>query len=161
MRVKDPRPRVYAVDGVRVADGLAALELLVDPGFDPEKEIVQPAGPATAHDPAFAAECQLKEAIPDRLRIDARLDAAGYVVVTDAFDSGWTARVDGHAVPLLRANVGFRAVAVPKGRHEVEMLYRPRGLWLGLTATATALVLVLGTLAPRRSSTRDATKAAA
>lgn len=160
-RVPDPRPRVYAVDGVRVADGLAALVLLVDPSFDPETEMVLPDGPATAHDPAFVAECRLVGALPDRLRIEARLEGAGYVVVTDAFDPGWTARVDGRAAPLLRANVGFRAVAVPRGRHEVEMLYRPRGLWPGLTASAIAGVVVLGALAPRRPSRHDGRKAAA
>ena len=161
MRVPDPRPRVYAVDGARVADGKAALRLLVDPSFDPGQEIVRPEGDETAHDPAFAAECRLALGPPDHLRIDARLDSPGYVVVLEAFDPGWTARLDGRNVPLLRANVGFRAVAVPGGRHEVEMLYRPRGLWLGLAGTGAALVLVLGTLAFGRARARGSAQAAA
>ena len=161
MQVKGPRPRIYAVDGVRVADGLAALQLLVDPGFDPEGEIVRPEGEAGPHDPAFTSECRLTEALPDRLRIEARLDSPGYVVATDAFDPGWTARLDGHDAPLLRANVGFRAVAVPRGRHEVEMLYRPRGLFVGLLATGSASVLVLGALLFRRPRARGSAEAAA
>ncbi len=150
MRVADPRPRVYTVDGTRVADGLAALRLLVDPSFDPRHEVVLPEGAATPPGPAFGAECHLTEARPDRLRIEARLDSPGYVIALDAFDPGWIARLDGRDVALLRANVGFRAVAVPAGRHEVEMIYRPRGLWPGLLATGAALLLVLGALATRR-----------
>ncbi|HVQ28067.1 MAG TPA: YfhO family protein, partial [Vicinamibacteria bacterium] len=149
-RVPGARPRVYAVDGARVADGLRALQLLVDPGFDPGQEIVKESGEATVHDPAFASECRLVQEQSDRLLIEARLDAPGYVVALDAFDPGWIARLDGHEVALLRANVGFRAVAVPAGRHEVEMLYRPRGLWPGLAASGVAFLLVLGSLVPGR-----------
>ena len=43
-------------------------------------------------------------------------------------------------LPLHRANLAFRAVRVPAGRHRVEMAYRPRGLWLGLGVTALSLV---------------------
>ena len=161
MRVPDPRPRVYAVDGTRVADGLAALRLLTDEHFDPGQEIVRPEGEASPHDPAFTAECLVTLGLPDRLRIEARLDSAGYVVVTDAFDPGWTARLDDREAPLLRANVGFRAVAVPKGRHEVEMLYRPRGLLVGLLATGSALVLVLRALASRPPRATGGAEAAA
>jgi hypothetical protein len=150
MRVEDPRPRVYAVDGTRVADGLAAARLLVDPSFDPRQEVVLPEGRTMAHDDAFDAECRLTEARPDRLRIEARLSSAGHVVATDAFDPGWIARLDGRAAPLLRANLGFRAVAVPAGRHDVEMIYRPHGLWPGLLATGSALVLVVAGLATTR-----------
>ena len=150
-RVPGPRPRVYAVDGARVADGLVALKLLVDPGFDPGREIVKASGEAAPHDPAFTSECRLVEDRSDRLLIEARLEAPGYVVALDSFDPGWIARIDGREAPLLRANVGFRAVAVPPGRHEVEMLYRPRGLWLGLASSGAALVLVVGSLVPRGS----------
>lgn len=160
MRVEDPFPRVYAVDGARVADGLAALRLLVDPSFDPRHEVVLPEGTAIAHDAAFGAECHLIEARPDRLHLEARLDSAGYVIALEAFDPGWTARLDDREAPLLRANVGFRAVAVPAGRHEVEMIYRPRGLRFGLLATGAAFLLVVGALVTSRHGGKRGEKAA-
>ena len=52
--------------------------------------------------------------------------------------------MDGHEAALLRANVAFRAVAVPAGTHVVEMRYRPRALPLGLGLSATAVILGLG-----------------
>jgi uncharacterized membrane protein YfhO len=88
-----------------------------------------------------------------RLLVEA--DRAGYVVMADAYDPGWRATVDGEATPVLRANVAFRAVAVPAGPHVVEMAYRPRALALGLGLTLlTAALAGLVAAARARSSGR-------
>ena len=68
----------------------------------------------------------------------------GFVVLADAFDPGWRAEVDGRPAPVLRANVAFRAVAVPEGRHVVAMAYRPPAVGQGLTLSAASLLLLLG-----------------
>jgi uncharacterized membrane protein YfhO len=62
-------------------------------------------------------------------------------VLADAYDPGWRASVDGERAALLRANVAFRAVAVPQGRHVVELVYRPRAVVLGLGESLAALVV--------------------
>ena len=79
----------------------------------------------------------------DRVRLDVELSAPGYAVLVDAFDPGWRATVDGAEAPVLRANVGFRAVPVGAGRHAVELLYRPRALLLGLAITGGGIVLAV------------------
>lgn len=75
--------------------------------------------------------------------------SAGHVVVLDAWDAGWEAYRDGQRVPLLEANVAFRAVEVPEGRHEIELRYRPRGLPAGLLLTFAAALVCVGTFATR------------
>jgi hypothetical protein len=57
--------------------------------------------------------------------IEAQSPAGGYVVLNDVWFPWWMAEVDGRKVPLLRANVIFRAVEVPPGRHTVRMTFRP------------------------------------
>lgn len=53
----------------------------------------------------------------------------GYVVLNDVWHPYWFAEVDGVETPILRANVMFRAVAIPEGRHEVTFRFKPlRGL---------------------------------
>lgn len=53
----------------------------------------------------------------------------GWLVLNDVWHPWWFARVDGEEAPILRANVMFRAVAVPEGRHEVRFDFQPlRGL---------------------------------
>ncbi|HEX5066844.1 MAG TPA: YfhO family protein, partial [Myxococcota bacterium] len=61
------------------------------------------------------------------------------IVLADAWFPGWEARVDGVQAPLLRANLAFRAVAVPAGEHEIELRYRPRSLARGTALAALAL----------------------
>jgi uncharacterized membrane protein YfhO len=90
---------------------------------------------------------RIEEARPDRLRIVARLSGPGHVVVLDAWDAGWRAWLDGRKADVLRANVGFRAVPVPAGTHELVLLHRPDGLALGLAASASAALLVLAAVA--------------
>lgn len=54
----------------------------------------------------------------------------GFLVLNDVWHPWWEAELDGTSVPLLRANVMFRAVAVPAGRHVVRFAFRPfAGLW--------------------------------
>jgi hypothetical protein len=144
--VPSPRPRAYTVDGARVVDGLPALRTLVDPGFDPAREILLPEGTDRAPSPAFSGESRLLDYRPDRVRVEARLDRAGFLVLLDGYDRGWRASVDGREAPLLRANVGFRAIAVPAGAHVVEMRYRPRSAMVGLLVSAVALGVVAAAL---------------
>ena len=67
--------------------------------------------------------------------IEADCAAGGYVVLNDPYHPWWFAAVDGAEAPVLRANVLFRAVAVPPGRHTVRFDFRPlAGAWRELMA---------------------------
>jgi hypothetical protein len=148
--VPRPLPRSYVVGGVRVADGQAALDTLIDPGFAPEAEVLLPAGPARRPEPDFTGDSRILKMLPDRLQLQVGASRDGHVVLVDAYDPGWRATVDGRPTPVLRANVGFRAVAVPEGRHVVEFVYRPPAVVWGLAASAATLTAGLVFLARGR-----------
>jgi uncharacterized membrane protein YfhO len=81
-----------------------------------------------------------------RIVLDVVADRTTLVVVRDAWAPGWSARVDGEPVPVLRADGRHRAVPIGPGRSLVEMRYRPPGLdaglaLAGLAAAAIALLL--------------------
>jgi hypothetical protein len=138
-RVPDARPRTYAVGGAQVADGPAALRTLFDPAFDPAREVVLAGGPAAPARPSFSGTSRVVSRAADRVRLEADLSGDGYVVLVDAWDPAWRVSVDGRPADLLRANVAFQAVAVPGGRHVIDLRYRPAALPWGLALTGLAV----------------------
>jgi uncharacterized membrane protein YfhO len=76
------------------------------------------------------------------------------VVLADSYDPGWKATLDGASVPVLRANVGFRAVQAPAGEHRIEYVYRPRSVIMGsVISVASVLAALACVLArPRRAA---------
>ena len=89
----------------------------------------------------------------DHVVVDVDVDEAGWLVLLDSYDDGWTATVDGESTPVRRANFAFRAIEVPAGQSTVEFTYRTPGLRQGLALTAVAMVvsIALMLLAVRRS----------
>jgi hypothetical protein len=75
----------------------------------------------------------------------------GWLVLNDLWHPWWLAEIDGQPAELLRANVLFRAVAVPPGRHTVRFTFRPlAGAWRQLTGRVRqpALPAVHGVFTP-------------
>jgi len=56
----------------------------------------------------------------------------GFLVLNDLWQPWWFAEVDGRPAEMLRANVLFRAVAVPPARHAVRFIFRPVAAAVGL-----------------------------
>ena len=75
----------------------------------------------------------------------------GFVEVLEAFDTGWTARVDGADAPLLPANGFAMAVPVGAGNHVVRLRYATpgRATGVGLSVLSMVLLIALITSSPR------------
>lgn len=176
---QDPDAFVYRVEGssrVRFVRGARlvgsdqeAASRLLDPGFDPAREVL-------LHDtgrtgvtggdgpPAGSAQITGEGATSIDVSVDAVTD--GYVVLADAYYPGWSATVDGSAAPLLRANFSSRAVALRAGRHQVRMQYEAPGFATGWRVSVTAVGallawLLVAAIRARRSPSPAVTAAAA
>ena len=60
-----------------------------------------------------------------RIEVDADSPDGGFVVLNDIWHPWWTTEIDGQNVQMLRANVLFRAVAVPPGKHRITFTFDP------------------------------------
>ncbi|HEX9890084.1 MAG TPA: hypothetical protein VGA69_11435, partial [Nitriliruptorales bacterium] len=85
---------------------------------------------------------------PDGDRLRVRVDAAraGYLVVADALQHGWGARVDGEPAELLDADHALVAILVPAGQHDVMLAYEPPGWVSGMKISSAALVVIAALL---------------
>jgi hypothetical protein len=59
------------------------------------------------------------------------------------WESGWSAQVNGKSADLIKVNVGFMAVRVPKGTSTIVFHYQTPGAKLGAAATAGGVGLFL------------------
>ncbi|HLK47302.1 MAG TPA: YfhO family protein [Bryobacteraceae bacterium] len=66
-----------------------------------------------------------------RVAIQAQMQCAGMVILSDNWFPGWTATVDGQAAKIWEADAAIRGVKVPAGTHRIEMRYRPWSVRLG------------------------------
>jgi len=142
-RVPDPLPHAYVVGGAVTADGPAALATLARPEFSPRQLVLLGEEPHVTGSNAPPGSARVVDSRADRLVVAVDLSAPGYLVVTDTYDPGWRVWVDGSPARLLRANVAFRAVEVPRGVHEVVFRYRPASVLLGVSISAAALAFAV------------------
>jgi hypothetical protein len=137
-------PRAFVVHRVRgVPSSEAAFAAVTDPAFRPAEEaVVEGDAPAVAPGTGSAT---LVSDEPERVVIDATVDAPALLVLSDALFPGWQAEVDGHTAPIVRTNYAFRGIALTPGRHHVVFAYRPwtfrAGMWLAAAALVLALIL--------------------
>lgn len=147
-------PRAYCVFGARaVPDADAQLTMLLNPEFDPTREVVVSAGDAFAGDLSGGADADPATSPvalqygPNRVTMDAVLPQPGYLVLLDTYYPSWQAFVDGRPQAFVRANYAFRAVALSAGHHRVEFVYRPLSFWVSVCVSAATWVSVVAAVA--------------
>lgn len=70
-------------------------------------------------------------------------DTARLVFFSVPFENGWSAEVNGKKADIIKSNVGFMSVEVPKGTSEIHFSYQTPGAKLGAAAAAGGAVLLL------------------
>ena len=65
------------------------------------------------------------------------------MVISEAWDDGWVARINGARTPLVRADHALRTLRVPAGDSMVRLSYHPVSLRVGAGITAFALALAV------------------
>jgi len=141
----DVLPRAFLVHKAKVVgDSDTASLLSMESGFDPATEVLLADGTELDFPlPEGKESVVVRHYAPEWIEIEVSAVAPGYLVLSDAWYPGWEARVDSTPVPVRRANLLFRAIAVDTGIHVVEFTFRPMSLFVGLGISLVGAVLVL------------------
>lgn len=135
-------PRVYVPRRVEtVPDGEQTLNKLAAPSFDPRQVAYVEQPVSLAGDSLGTAE--IVEEVPRRVNVSVNMQTAGLVVLSDLWDNGWRADVNGVPVPILRTNYALRGVQVPAGSSRLVFRYEPSSFTWGLGLMVTAGVGLL------------------
>lgn len=140
------QPRAVVVEGQHVVGGgEAALDAIAAPGFAIDRAAVTehrlsglPVTGAAGVAPRGTAHIDRVE--PDRLDVSASAPRGGMLVVSDAWDPGWRATVDGRDAKVERVDYVMRGVRLDPGRHHVVFSYRPWSWRAGWIVSLVALV---------------------
>jgi hypothetical protein len=141
---ENPRalPRVLLATKARVANFDEMMKSGAWPAFDPrETALLENVGAdaARARRPGTA---RIEAYENTQVRVAVNAPDGGWLVLNDVWHPWWRVEVDGQPAPLLRANVIFRAVALPPGARQVRFFFDPAN---GLRASVKALLARLST----------------
>lgn len=95
---------------------------------------------------------------PDRVVVETDSPTPAVLVLSEIFYPGWEAAVDGEARPVLLTNFLLRGVAVPAGRHTVEMRYAPPAARNGAIISALSIAALLALALISRRGVRARTR---
>ena len=129
--------------------------VLTYPARRPKNALLLPPFSRPAPSPAYVLERVLEA---DRALVDVDAGAPGHMLFSRTFFPAWKGRLDGSPAPVLLANGRDLAVAVPPGKHRLEIFWSPTSFRRGFVLQGLALLAALGALlagfAPRRQRNR-------
>jgi hypothetical protein len=160
------QPRAWLVTAAEAVDGEEALRRIRGEGadaFDPARtallevrpdELPALLGQPSASQTAVPQTARVVSYEATRLSIETEAQTPTVLVVSELFYPGWEARVDGAARPILLTDYLLRGVALPAGRHKVEMRYAATAARKGAVVSVLAVVSLLGLAVYGRRSER-------
>jgi hypothetical protein len=137
-------PRVFVPRRFEIVDDKQQrLRLLSRGDFDPA-ELAYVESAATKPGQPAQGTARIVRETPSHLAIEYDLRRDGLVVLSDLWDAGWQARINGKPVAVLRVNHAFRGVIAPTGKGVIQYDYEPAGFELGFVMAAVAAFVLAG-----------------
>ncbi|MBV8071004.1 MAG: YfhO family protein [Acidobacteriaceae bacterium] len=78
----------------------------------------------------------------DTIRLQCTLREPGSLILTDSWNPGWKAEVDGKQIRIEKADVAFRGLPLSKGTHLIVFRYKPWAIVVGMVLTAASVSLL-------------------
>ncbi len=128
-----------------VGDDKTAIRKLTDDGVDLRRNLIilDPARAGKLYESDARGQARLVSYQPNSVVLESESNSDAFLYLSDTWYPGWRAYVDGKETRIYRANLAFRAVEVPKGRHTVLFRYVPVSFYAGLFLTCLGILLCI------------------
>jgi hypothetical protein len=135
-------PRAYVPASARVVKSDdEALERMAGVDFDPGKAVLMTDDLSLPS--AMKGTASVHYETPTRLSLEVEMQTAGLVVLSNRWDPGWSAQIDGSASPIYRVDSALWGFRVPAGKHTIVSTYAPPSGRKGLAITTAGGVALL------------------
>jgi hypothetical protein len=135
-------PRCFVPSEVVVVRDLEAADRYARTKFPNPVTTVLVEAEETAPIPAGEGKVVFTRLAPGRIEITGAMTKSGVILISEAYDPGWRANIDGVSARVYPADLALMAVVVPVGEHRVELIYRPRTWTLAVLLLFAGLVMV-------------------
>jgi len=143
----DPLPHAYVAAGVEMVSSFKALALLAVPTDPWRTTFIEGTREAGCSHPGVITPADVVSYEPNHVEVHAHAQHPGWLILTDTYDPGWAATVNGVPAEVFIANYAFRGVPIPAGDITVNFAYVPAscriGLFLGLVTMLVCSALVI------------------
>jgi Bacterial membrane protein YfhO len=140
-------PRAWLVTHAEAVDAEEALRRIKGESahqFDPRRtallEVALPELPVLTGGDLTGAKARVTDS-KNQLRIETSASTATVLVVSEIFYPGWEATIDGEPAKILLTDFLLRGVALPAGKHVVEMRYSAPQARNGAIVSLISLVI--------------------
>lgn len=136
-------PRAFLASSYEViTDPQKIIDRLFAPNFDRRNSLILEKPPEIEPSKGVG-EAQIVRYSSNAVTIKTISDSNKLLFLSDVYDAGWQASIDGIKTEVYRADYDFRAIAVPAGSHTVEYRYHPYRFRVGLILSGISVVMGL------------------
>lgn len=135
---KDALPRVFLADKYEIlTDRQKLADKMFTSDFDLTKTLIfsQKISFPSLSTLTSEDKVEIINYFPQHIEIKTLSSGPKLLFISDTYNPGWQAYLDGGKVNIYKADGAFRAVFIPAGQHHIDMKYEPKLFYLGMIIT--------------------------
>jgi hypothetical protein len=167
-KIKNSYPRAFLVDRHKFLPDVEILKTMDSDEYEPYETVLLSEedaeninikeAPETEKYPdknnRTAGSVTIYRFEPERILLQVSTDKPRWLFISEVYNPGWKARVNGKPVKVFRGNYIFRTIHLEAGNHNVEFYFSPDSFENGAALTFLALMILLITFL-KTSSRKD------
>ncbi|MDP1721731.1 MAG: YfhO family protein [Candidatus Gottesmanbacteria bacterium] len=139
-------PRAFLASSYRIAvNDQSILDTLYSDHFNPRDTVVLEREPVLIPQ-SGEGSVDIAKYTPNEIVLQSKSAVPKLLFLSDVYDNGWQATVDGEDARIDRADYDFRVVGVPPGEHTIRMVYWPKsfvyGLWIAVIGGVSMMIMI-------------------